>query len=238
MGFWYNKKDDAKIASLSSTDWSEINSKIEFSELGFTSDDGFYLLVANAIRFTDVQKMGEKDFKIDNEIIQFKIARKDYDKKDFKTKQTVNIKQSRIEKWLCYELEKLDATKRYCGFIHLQDGNWADNVTTGKDSEGKELSEDIRDMFAKEYRKFEVVETAKIEDSLLTMPAGYSSGGYSKAETQAEKIKANYAFIEQEARKMWKFPEDASCISHLVSLLEKADDEAAYFLQVIEKILN
>lgn len=235
MSFWYNKKDDEKVANLSCTDWSEVNSKFEFDELGFTSDDTFYLIVANATKFSDCLKMGEKDFSLTEQLIKFKIARKDYTKKDWKTKQDVNITQSRTEKWLCQTLDALDGTKRYKGFLHLQDGNFIDNFLTGKDSDGKEIPSDTLQWMATSYKSLEEIEEEKITSDLLSMPVTKSYGGYSKGQTEKERLTDKVSFAKEMMKDIWDINDSQSVFKVLVDALQEGDDKAVYFLQVLEK---
>lgn len=237
MGFWYNKKDDEKIANLSSTNWHECNSKFEFNELGFTSDDGFYLVVANAIKFSDVNKMGEKDFTLDEQLIKFKVARKDYTKRDFKTKQDIQVVQSRTEKWLCQVLEELDATKRYKGFLHMQDGNFLDNFLTGKDMDGKDILPETLSWMKSSYQLLEEVEVDKVVNELLTMPAAKSYGGFSKGQSEKEKLNDRLSIFESLATAVWVEKGEAVTFKFVVDQLALGSEKAVYFLQCFEKLV-
>ncbi|MGB3650866.1 MAG: hypothetical protein WBA41_06600 [Rivularia sp. (in: cyanobacteria)] len=237
MSFWYNKKDDAKIATLACNDWLESNSKVEFNELGFTSDDTFYLIVADATKFTDVLKMGDKDFKISNEIVQFKVARKNYVKKDWKTKADVSITQSRVEEFVCSIFDNLNSELRYKGFINLQDGNYLNNLLTGKAVDGQIIPENMLEMMKSTYLLFEEIEESKITNDLLSMPASKGFSSYSKGQTEAEKIKDRVAFVDSQIKEVWEAENIESGFLFLVNSLMKGDDKAVYFMQVLEKLL-
>lgn len=237
MSFWYNKKDDAKLANLACSEWKEVNSKIEFDELGFARDESFYYIYSKVNRFTDVMKMGDKDFKIGKELVTFKIARKDYTKKDWKTKVDVQVPQSRVEKWVCSVFDVLDATKRYKGFLDLQDGNYLDTLLSGRSPEGKELQPEFLEMMQSTYRDFKETESKEIGDDLIVVPAGYSGSSYSKGQTEIEKIKDRIAILETHAKKIFEIEDNKDAISFLAEQLQSGNDKASYFLQVITLVL-
>lgn len=238
MGFWYNKKDDEKAANLSCTNWEEVNSKIEFTELGFTSDDTFYLIVANATKFSDCIKMGEKDFTLTEQLVKFKVAKKDYVKKDWKTKADTNIVQSRVEKWICKIFDNLNAELRYQGFLHLQDGNFIENFLTGKDQDGKEIPAETLKWMATSYEKLEEVEEKLITSDLLNMPTYKSSGGFSRGQSEKEKIEDRLKILETLVKDTWGINEEDAKFTYLVKSLLEGDDKAIYFLQVFEKLVG
>lgn len=235
MPFWYNKKDEEKVATLSCTNWEEVNSKVTYEELGYMSDDDFYYLIGLTSKFTDCKKRGENDFSLTDEITRVKVARRNYTKKDWNTKKDVQVKQSRVEKWVCKILDSLDADKRYKGFIDLQDGNYLDNLLSEKDSDGKELPSGFLETMSSSYRQLNETPESKITSDLLEVPKYKSFGGYSKGQSEKEKLEDRQAYM-LEACKDIKGDDKVPTIAEFFNLIQNMDSAALFALDLADKI--
>ncbi|MBD2494997.1 hypothetical protein [Nostoc sp. FACHB-280] len=137
--FWFMApKEGTKYASVGCSDWSDAYSKLEFAELAFCQDDDFYHVYAYATKFTEIQDFNDKKWKFEPYHIKFKVAKRDYQKED-KDKNKVEVKQSRLEKWICHLFTGLVEGAVYSGFINLQDDLYCDLFVTGKDIDGKDI---------------------------------------------------------------------------------------------------
>jgi len=192
-GFYNAPKDGAKFSSVAFTDMTSVNSEIKFDELRFIADDDFYHLYLNAHKFTDLVKVGDKDWKFTEQLTSFKIARKNYEKWSQKEQKKLATEQSRVEKLVCKILDDLDGNQTYSGFLQLQDGNGIDAILTGTQN-GKDVSAMVP-MLLETYGSFEVTEASKISDADVVAPKK-SSGSYgAKAQTELEKLNDRLNFI-------------------------------------------
>lgn len=223
--FWYNApKDGSKYASLGCNSWAEVNSKVEFKELGFCSDDDFYYVFTYATKFTDVGKIGDKDFKLEPQLLTFKVARKDYQKWDSKEKKQVPAQQSRVEKWVCKIFSSLEQGSIYKGEIHLQDCGLIDAFITGIDSSGKPVDPLSLEFMQSNMKRFELVDASEhvLADDIKTPEgkSGWSGKGGAKAQSELEKLNDRTAFLLSQVNQI-----DASLDVKNIYELAKAMDE-------------
>ena len=228
MVFWYNPPKDSKFASLNCSDWKQVNSKIEFDELRFCSSDEFYYIYARCSKFSGVQKMGEKDFTIDSKtepvFLTFKVARKDYDKWDYKEKKQVPTEQSRLEKWICKIVDGLDPTKAYTGKLDLQDSNILDIYLSGLDTGGNPIDENLLKTMQATSVSLEPIEPTHISDDEVKLPVDNKtkgSFGGSKGQTELERLNDRLAFMCQQVCKI----DESITVSNLFELCKILDHE-------------
>jgi len=193
-GFYNVPKDGAKFSSVAFTDMTSVNSEIKFDELRFIADDDFYHLYLNAHKFTDLVKVGDKDWKFTEQLTSFKIARKNYEKWSQKDQKKLPVEQSRVEKLVCKIFDNLDPAVTYTGFLQLQDGNGIDAILTGV-MNGRDVSEMVPTLL-ETYGSFEVGTADKITDADVVAPKK-SGGSYgAKAQTEFEKLNDRLSFIK------------------------------------------
>jgi hypothetical protein len=197
MAAFYNEgKDGSKFATIAITDWSTVNSSVEFDELRFASDDDFYYLFAQATKFTDVLKVGDKDWKFSPQLVTFSAARKTVQKWNKAEGKKVDTPQSDVERLVCFLLDKLDAEKAYGGFISLQNTNFIKTAIEGKDAQGKDVPEVVREQILGTLGSLYEVETELIPKDDIKVPAKKAWGnGGSKGQTELEKLGDRLTFI-------------------------------------------
>lgn len=207
--FWYiDPKKDDKYALVGCSDWTEAYSKFEFDELGFTSDDGFYHLFAYATKFTEINKYGERNWKFEPQLIKLKVARKDYQKED-RDKNKVDVKQSRLEKWVCSLFDSLSNGIVYSGFINLQDDSMCDIFVSGTGLKGEKLDPAVlaqmMSMSASVTPLFEPPQHLDIADIKTPSSNGYyNKGGYGggkPVQTELERLADKLAFVCEQINK-------------------------------------
>ncbi|QLE54826.1 hypothetical protein [Nostoc sp. TCL26-01] len=199
--FWYiEPKGDNKYASVGCSDWHDANSKIEFSELGFCQDDDFYHVFAYATKFSEIQVFNDKNWKFEPQLVKFKVAKKDYQKED-REKNKVDVKQSRLERWLCHLFNGLEEGVIYSGFINLKDDPYCDLFTKGVDFDGNPIDPLVLTQMLKMsvvIKPVESPEQIKPEDiKAPNSKSGFSKGGYSgkPAQTELEKLSDRLSFV-------------------------------------------
>lgn len=199
--YYIEPRKDDKYALVGCSDWSDAYSKFEFTELGFCKDDGFFHIFAYATRFTEINKYGEKNWKFEPQLIKMKVARKDYQKED-KDKNKVDVKQSRLEKWICWMLTELDDSQFYSGFINLQDDVMCDIFVSGLGMKGETIDPAVLDqmmsMSALLSALLEPPTHISTEDvqppNYKSKNSGWSGSGRS-AQTEKEKLQDRLTFI-------------------------------------------
>ena len=78
MSIFFNPpKEDSRYATVGGIDWENINTVVEFSELRYISDESYYYLYLYATKFTDLVKIGEKDWRFEPQLIILDIAKAD-----------------------------------------------------------------------------------------------------------------------------------------------------------------
>ena len=201
MSLWYNlPTKDSKFANLACSDWSSINSKFDIAELAIKQDDSFYYLFAQATELTDVKFVkGERNWEFLPQLVQFKVARKDYEKYSMDEKKQIPVKQSMPEKFYCKCFETLDLEKIYAGKIYFQ------NIPQIEMAMNGELTEDMVTVTIQSMCKLSIVELPQfLKLNELEIPtSGFKS--YSKTETEEERLNAREAKLLKSLKLM--FPE-------------------------------
>lgn len=207
MGFWYNApKEGQKFANLSCKDWFEVNTQFEFEELAWKQDDGFYHLFAYATKFTDCDQMGLGagiKFKFEPQLVQFKVAKKNYIKKGFQGKPDKSIEQSRVEKWLCKVLSQYDEGVIYHGKFSFTDTAQIDTFLTGIDPNGQKVEPLLLQSMESYYYSLSVVGESKyLKPEDIQIKSNWKGGGSSApSQTELEVLNDRLAFVLQEVDK-------------------------------------
>lgn len=212
MPFWYNAAEgESKFNSLVCSDWNQINSMIQFDELGVKSDDEFHHLFGYASSATDVIKIGERDFKFTPQLLTVKIARKNYQKYDRTAKKRVDAAQSTIEKLICKLLESYDLSKVYKASVQLQQSNIVQMLVDGVDTMGKPMPDMVFDSMSSSYLSMtEVEQPEHIKPDELQLPSKGNWGGGSKAQSEYERLSDRLKFVSEQIKAAYPALEIAS----------------------------
>lgn len=202
MPVWYNPAvAPEKFSNIAITDFSNINSTIEFEELGIKSDDEFYYLFAYANKVTDILfTKGGKEWSYTPQLVKLKIARKDTEKTDWQTKQKVAVPQSTVEKFYCKVIDDLDLECIYSGSLRLQSIPQIEMVVTGS-AYGEPLSDEMIKMTILSMCQFLKIEETKhlnLDDLKLPTKTAYSRSSqteYNKLEDRIKFILANLKLL-------------------------------------------
>lgn len=226
MPFWYNTPSEgSEYSNLACTDFATLNSIINFEEVGIKADDDFNYVFGYASNASDLIKVGDKDFKFTPQLITFKIAKKNYQKYDVKTKSKVDIEQSLIEKLMCQLISELDANKVYRGTMQLQTSGIVKMLVENTDTQGKELPGVVRESMINSYLSLvEVFEPKYIKIDALKLPEKKSWGnGSAKLQTEYEKLTDRLKFITEQLKVEYPSQNLVSLSDiHLLTQLEPA----------------
>ncbi|MFN6484539.1 MULTISPECIES: hypothetical protein [unclassified Nostoc] len=203
--FYIEPKQNDKYALVGCTDWTNAYSNFEFSELGFCKDDDFYHLFAYATRFTEINKFGDNNWKFEPQLIKMKVARRDYQKEN-KDKVKLDVKQSRLEKWLCFMFDKLEEEQFYSGFLSLKDDLMCETFVTGLGMRGEVIDPGVLAQMMSMSASLSPLLEAPVHISAEDVqPPNYKgkSGGYGgkPAQTEKEKLQDRLTFICEQVNK-------------------------------------
>ena len=191
MPFWYSvPSEGSEYSNLACTDFAGLNSSIKFEEVAFKSDDDFNYVFGYASDASDLIKVGDRDFKFTPQLITFKLAKKNYQKYDVKTKSKVDVEQSMIEKLMCQLLDELDFGNVYTGSMLIQTSNIITMLVTGKQLDGSPLPDGVKESMVNTYLSLKEIDEPKhIKVDALKLPEKklWGSGG-AKAQSELEKL--------------------------------------------------
>ncbi|KST64067.1 hypothetical protein [Mastigocoleus testarum] len=193
-------KASEKFSYISLSDFPSIKFGVNFQELCTKQDDDFYYVFGYAKSATGVIKVGSsKDWKFEPQEIYFKVAKKNYEKTDWKTKEKKVIEQSRVEKLLCKNLATLDESKVYQGQIDVFDTNQIDLILLGKQADGTDIPEVVLNSLNTGFWMVTPCESPeKINPPEITLPKSYGSKSYgSKGQSELEKLNDRTKFAKQ-----------------------------------------
>lgn len=217
MTLFYNEPKDSKFATVAITDWTAVNSNVDFDELRFASNDEFYFVYMHATKFTDVIKIGDKDWKWTPQLVMIEVARKDVEKWNPKEKKKILTAQSSTEKLVCKMLDDLDSTLCYKGTMVLQESNFNLAILTGKDAQGKDIPEAMIEMLLAPLFNFDLVEESSlipVDDVKVKERKAWSGG--KAGQTELEKLNDRFTFIKEQL-KLNGYQHDITSIGDLVS---------------------
>lgn len=229
MSVWYNEAENgSKFAKMAVTSWESISTKVDFTEVGIVQDDGFYYLYGHAVSCTDIVKVGAaKDWKFEPQLLTFQIAKKDYEKTNYKTKAKEQIKQTSIEKVVCLAIAELDLEKVYSAKFSLQNSPQNEMILTGE-SDGEKLPEKMVKSWIKLIADFkEVAEPQIIKISELEAPKG-RSGSYPKAQSEYEKCNDRLRFMCEQYALVFPGTE-LKTVGDLAGIATNPDEETKFF---------
>lgn len=203
MPFWYNTPSEgSEYSNLACTDYAVLNSLIKFEEVAFKFDDDFNYVFGYASDASDLIKVGDRDFKFTPQLITFKLAKKDYQKYDVKTKSKVDVQQSMIEKLMCQLLGELDFGSVYAGTMQLQTSSIINMLVTGKQLNGDPLPDAVKESMVSSYLSLKEIDEPKhIKVDALKLPEKKQwSGGGVKAQSEHEKLTDRLKFITEQLK--------------------------------------
>lgn len=197
--FWYiEPKEGQKYANIGCSGWNEANSRIEFDELVFIKDDDFYHVFAYATAFTEIQNFNNKSWKFEPQLVKFRVARKDYQKED-RDKNKVDVKQSRLEKWLCSLFQESEEGLVYRGWINLKDDSYCDLFVT-KELKGIPIDDVVLKQMMAMSLEWELLTEPPTKINLeedIKLPNGKGGYGkeYAKTQTESQKLSDRVKFV-------------------------------------------
>ncbi len=240
MPFWYNSPNkDSKFSSLACSDWSSLNSRLDFKEFAIKEDDTFYWLFGFANNVTDVVFVkGGRDWKFEPQLVTLKIAKKDYDKWDSNEKKTVPVLRTKFEAFWCRVFEDLDKEKVYSGRLTFQDIPQLEMVLSGI-AYGEPMTEQTRRTTVLSMCQVIAVEVPEIiKPEELTLPV---KGLWNKPSGQSEyeRLGDRFRFTCEQLKVVFPNKEINSIadISNLGSNEKESVDFTAAF-QIILAILG
>lgn len=202
MSLYFNPpKEDSKYATVGGIDWENINSIVEFSELRSISDESHYYLYLYATKFTDLVKIGEKDWRFEPQLITLDIAKADVVKSyNAKEKKQVDRAKSDVEKLIGLALADKDPDKAYKGFFSLQSGGHLKITLSGKDTQGKEIPEVVQQQLLSTLFSLEETDTelVPVDDVKVKAKKAWSNG--SKGQSEYEKLSDRLKWIADQVK--------------------------------------
>jgi len=222
MTVWYNEpKEGAKFGSVGISDFTQCSSKIAFDELGIAENDECFQLFLYATKFTDLAKIGDKDFKVTAEkpqLVTFKVKKKDCEVWSSKESKKVPSTQSKYEKWLCAKLAALDKSKIFKGHIEVE------HTMCSLLLEGK-LEGAAAEVVESELLKFESVDEPKFikpEDLSIAAKKEWKSGGSSQKES--ERIQDRLNFLVQNMKEFSSSVSELKTVADIVAITVENPD--------------
>jgi hypothetical protein len=234
--FWYiPAKEGQKYAIVGCSEWANAYAEMHFSELKFISDDDFYHVYAYATNFAGVENFNDKNWKFEPQLVKFRVARRNYQKDD-KNKGKVDVKQSRLEKWLCHLFSEMDEDSAYSGFLALKDDSQLESFITNTDVKGEPLDPVIRNFLLQKAVLLEPIETLQhIKPEDIEIPkgkTGYGKGYGKPAQTELEKLNDRLTFICQQVNAYSTI--QAENIPQLIDLMGDNPNIEAIFKSCLE----
>lgn len=211
MTLWHN--DPAKDSDFNryGGDISKTSASFKFDELVVKEEQegkvlGLYFF---ATEFRDVSKAGNKGWKFEPSLCVLHLTLSEFEKEwttqDGKkeTKKMVPSPTELLLGNLLLEAQKKNEDKAFKGFIDLgisekvtttlSTGTW-----TYSNKEGKELTENDREMLLAQFIEIQVTELSKLKDAKFPeKKSGTRSwGSGSKGQTESEKLKERFEFLK------------------------------------------
>jgi len=238
--FWYiEKKENQKFAMVGCSNWAEANSRIEFEELAFYKNDDFYHVFAYATAFTEIAVFGDKNWTFQPQFIKFKFATKDYQKED-KDKNKVDVKQSRLEKWLCSLFDELEEGKFFKGWLNLKDDPYCD-IFVSKELKGIPIDQSVLSQMMMMSVEMEEITPSKLtaEDITVTSSSGGFGGkGFARGQSELEKIEDRLKFLLKQVEPI--APQPINNLHELCTLMENPElgGKLASILQLVGDLIH
>lgn len=194
--FYFNSASDKqKYPSISPKKWEELSTALEFSELAVVSSEASYRLYLVLTKDVKAMERGADDKWKDASTTDI-LLYMDF-KRVPKTYKGKTTDPSRLEKFVCSQLENIDTTKVYKGVISLQDSPMLQMVVDGITATGQPVDAVTKTMLLGSLWSLTETEPSKIVLTDLEAPTtGKSGGGYSNSQTEVEKLNDRMAFIK------------------------------------------
>ena len=108
---------------------------------------------------------------------------------------------------------------------------------TGKDVTGQEIPAETLAWMATNYFQLEEVEASLVTSDALTIPVSRSSGGYSKGQTEKERLNERLNFVNELIQSTFGLEKEEGNIRYLLSGLSEEEETVLQFMKVLETIL-
>jgi hypothetical protein len=244
MPYWYNEPGkDEKFATVVTSNYEELNSQVEFSEITSRKDDDFSYLFGWITKITDTKKYGNNDWKFEPQLLMLKFARKNYEKWDSKQKKKVPTEQHPIEKLTCQAVDTLDETKVYSGKMLLQNGNIINMLLTKSDAGNTPMSDEMYNMMLSSYFSFTEIESCEhlpVDEIKLPAKSGGGYGGYgAKSQSEYDKLTDRVKFAVEQLK--LAIPDKAEHVNNLkdiYALMLESNADIAGMWDLITQIMH
>ncbi|HEY9658536.1 MAG TPA: hypothetical protein V6C65_08810, partial [Allocoleopsis sp.] len=151
--------------------------------------------------FSDLVKMGEKDWRFEPQLITLQVAKAETVKfYDFKQKKQSERNQSFVEKLVCYALKDCDPGKAYKGFMVLQKAGAIELALAGVDTSGNPMPELVREQLLATAFKLEETDTTLIPVDEVKVKEKKAWSSSSKGQTEKEKMNDRLTFLIEQIR--------------------------------------
>lgn len=213
MTFYFYKRKSALVADTNCYDYTKATSTIVFNELVVTPTDGFYILTAHAQEFSECKtsKSSESSFQPDTKV-RLKIARKEYQKEDFQTKEKVSVSPSLVEQAFCKIFDGLDVEKwAFKGKISFDvPTDSLIQFISGKSSTGGNLPTEVLNFLKNSFcdiSPFTKSELKKLTSEDLNIEAtgdNKNGGNYRPPKSEGDRLQEKFEWMARQITK--KFP--------------------------------
>jgi hypothetical protein len=214
MTHYFYLRDNATIAEMNCYDYTSSNSVVTFDELIIRSSEkeDFYLLYLNAQEFTNCKNSKDPNWKIKpNTKIRLKIARKDYEKQDYKTKEKTTVSPTLVEQALCKLFDALDIPfYAFKGTINF--GCPTESLIqfiSGKSSSGETLPDQIIRYLATTFCDIQAFDASEVKmfagkELSLTVEQNNNTSNYRPPKSEGDKLQEKFDWISKQVQ--LKFP--------------------------------
>ncbi len=208
--FYYSKKEGSAIADMNCYDYSTVSANVLFDEMVVTEVEDAYYLCIHAQQFTGCKKSKDDTWKFEpNQKVRIKINRKEYKKRDFRTKVEETRQPSQFERVVCKLIETgIWNIKDHCfyGDMQIGENSATASILTGQDVFGNNLppeqvKRNIDRVFGIQAKpKSEKKHFTDEELESAAAAGGFVSKGFSggvKSQTEFEKLSDRFRFLQE-----------------------------------------
>lgn len=195
--FFSDPAKDSEFATISTKDWTKVNSQAEFSELAVRDDDDNFYLFGYFTKITDILKYADggmvKDWAYSPQKCMIRIPKKDTEKS----------KLSDIEKALGMILAEVPQDKIFAGSMCALSSPQTQILLTGKDAAGKEVGEQLIEFIKGNYWMVAEVDPATVQHiklDALKIPARRWGSFGSKGQTEYERLKDREKYLLEQLK--------------------------------------
>lgn len=251
MALYFNAPKDGSTFATIGGSLESANSRLDFSEARIQkSEDGTYILFMQLDKATDLQAIGDKNWKFSPCLAQITLHKTEYErnKKVGDKWEKEKTSPTELEVFLCELFEEkadifLAEDKAFSGFINLWDSPPTFKaIRTGKQADGSPIPEaGIAYILSNVY----AVEPCEI-DKLKELPqpqAKKSWGGGAKGQNEAEILKERKAFFlqtmnELKDEKTTEFATLNDTVYYLCNYSEDTTDHIAMTREILHLLMR